>query len=180
MGRLLLRTAALLRVRYGRAAVLVAAAVVAVLFLHPWPDPKAPAPQPPSPVTLAPAPADGLPRTKVVGDVRDFGPGAPAAQTNEASRVAAAFTRAWARPDLPPKQWWSGVAATSEEVFAETLRTVDPTRVPAERVTGAPRALRSRFDLAAFAVPTDSGTLEVTLTVVDGAWKVMNIDWRPA
>ncbi len=84
MGRMLRRTAALLRVRYGRGAALVAALVVALLFVRPWPDPGASAPRESSPALPAPAPAPApddsrLPVGQVSGDVRDWGAGAPAA-----------------------------------------------------------------------------------------------------
>ncbi|SCL43837.1 hypothetical protein GA0070606_0028 [Micromonospora citrea] len=99
----------------------------------------------------------------------------PAAQ---APRVAAAFAAAWARPDLPTEVWWQRVAPHCEEGFARALRTVDPAQVPARRVTGRPAATRApKGGAAVYEVPTDAGTLTVTLAAVNGRWVVTGNDF---
>lgn len=99
----------------------------------------------------------------------------PAAQ---ATPVAAQFAVAWARPDLSATAWWQGLAPLCDAGFAALLRTVDPARVPATRVTGPPVATQAPADGAAeFEVPTDAGTVTVTLAGVDGRWVATGVDF---
>ncbi|TNH28810.1 hypothetical protein FHG89_14015 [Micromonospora orduensis] len=99
----------------------------------------------------------------------------PAAQ---AAPVVAAFAAAWVRSDLPATVWWRDVARTCDEGFTEALRTVDPARVPATRVTGRPVATQAPSDGAAvYEVATDAGKLTVTLAAVDGRWVVTGNDF---
>ncbi|MEW2383667.1 hypothetical protein AB0873_16475 [Micromonospora sp. NPDC047707] len=96
----------------------------------------------------------------------------------QAAPVAAAFAAAWARPDLPPDVWWRGVASSCDEGFARALRTVDPARVPATRVTGRLVVKQAPTGGAAvYEVPTDAGTLTVTLAGVGGRWVVTGNDF---
>lgn len=96
----------------------------------------------------------------------------------QAAPVAAAFAAAWARPELPAETWWQRVASHCDEGFARALRTVDPARVPATRVTGRPVATQAPKDGAAvYEVATDAGTLTVTLAGVGGRWVVTGNDF---
>lgn len=95
--------------------------------------------------------------------------------------VVAAFASAWVRSDLPAAAWWQGVAAYCDEGFARSLRTVDPSRVPATRLTGPPVAKQPpRGGRAVFEVPTDAGALTVRLAAVGGRWVVTDNDFRRA
>lgn len=99
----------------------------------------------------------------------------PAAQ---AAPVVVAFAAAWARPDLPADAWWRGVTPMCDDGFAHSLRTVDPARVPATRVTGRPVATQGPAGGAAvYEVATDAGTLTVALAAVDGRWVVTGNDF---
>lgn len=70
------------------------------------------------------------------------------------------------------------MALTCDDGFAHALRTVDPARVPAARVTGRPVAVRAPAGgAAAYEVATDAGTLTVTLAAVDGRWRVTGNDF---
>jgi hypothetical protein len=96
----------------------------------------------------------------------------------QAAPVAAAFARAWARPDLSAAAWWRGVSPSCEGGFARALRSVDPARVPATRVTGRPVATRGPAGGAAvYDIATDAGTLTVTLAAVGGRWLVTGNDF---
>jgi hypothetical protein len=95
-----------------------------------------------------------------------------------AAPVVATFAAAWARPDLPAGTWWRGVAPMCDDGFAQALRTVDPARVPATRLTGRPVATRAPSGgVAVYEVATDAGTLTVTLAAVDGRWVVTGNDF---
>ncbi|MEV4826487.1 hypothetical protein [Micromonospora sp. NPDC049274] len=65
-----------------------------------------------------------------------------------------------------------------DDGFADALRTVDPARVPATRVTGRPVAAQGPTEGAAvYEVATDAGTLTVTLAAVGGRWRVTGNDF---
>ncbi|MEU6077545.1 hypothetical protein [Micromonospora sp. NPDC047074] len=108
------------------------------------------------------------------GDERPPAALPPAAQ---APRVVAAFAAAWARPDLSAAVWWKRVAPHCEEGFARALRTVDPAQVPATQVTGRPSVKQAPKAAAVYEVPTDAGTLTVTLAAVNGRWMVTGNDF---
>lgn len=116
------------------------------------------------------------------GDDHDDGrPPAAPPPAAQAAPVAAAFAAAWARPDLPAQTWWRGVSSSCDAGFARALRSVDPARVPATRVTGRPVATQAPTGgRAVFEVATDAGTLIVTLAGVGGRWVVTDNDFRRA
>ena len=169
--RALKRAVSLVRLRYGRGAVIVAVVVVAVLFYV----------QPFGEKTHRPAPTAAAPDTKdVEGSDTIFEAGKPAPPAEQARTAARLFAVAWARPDLPADQWWDGVARQSEPGLAAALRDTIPENVPARNVTGPPKTVRSTTQLAVFEVPTDAGTLVLTTGLVEGKWRVTDQDWRPA
>ncbi|MFG3423360.1 hypothetical protein [Micromonospora sp. NPDC048063] len=145
-------------------------------------EPGTPAPDLSGPVYPTAGAADVVPKSTSEapgsddhGDERAPVAPPPAAQ---APRVVAAFAVAWARPDLPEDVWWQRVAPHCEEGFAAVLRTVDPAQVPATQVTGRPAAKQAPKDGAAvYEVPTDAGTLTVTLAAVNGRWAVTGNDF---
>lgn len=172
-----MRVAASLRIRYGRWATLGAAGVVGLMLIHPWSPGGRGAAVPAG--TAGPSISENRHQPED-DDRREYRPGPAGRPHPGAASVAAGFATAWARPGASAEAWWAGVAPHSESGFAETLRSVDPANVPARRVTGVPRALRGRTDLAVFTVPTDRGVLEVTLALLDGSWKVVGNGWRTA
>jgi len=107
---------------------------------------------------------------------------APAAPSSQAAARAEAFARTWVRRDLDAERWWAAIAPLCEEGFGERLRTVDPANVPATRVTGRAKQLRAGDEdsPAVYDVPTDAGTLRVTLASIDGRWLVAGNDFRRA
>ncbi|MFG3554268.1 hypothetical protein ACGGAQ_07770 [Micromonospora sp. NPDC047557] len=108
----------------------------------------------------------------------DEGPAAPVA---EAAPAAAAFATAWARPGLDAARWLEGVAPLCVPRFAEQLRTVDPANLPASRITGRPTAAYPVRDGGGqFAIPTDRGTLLVSVADIKGRWLVTGNDFKRA
>lgn len=105
----------------------------------------------------------------------------PAAPAGAAPRAAAAFARAWVRRDLSPAAWRTGITALCDRRFAAQLATVDPANLPADRVTGAPRAVRAPHDRSArYTVATNGGVLTVVLVDQAGRWVVINNDFTKA
>lgn len=56
--------------------------------------------------------------------------------------------------------------------IAVRQRSTTPADIPANRVTGTPTLAQRQGDELSYAVPTDAGTLTVTVVVQDGQWKV--------
>ncbi|MFG1955050.1 hypothetical protein [Micromonospora sp. NPDC048830] len=155
--------------------------MVCTVGCAPTGDPGTPAPQRSGPVYPTAGAGDGDPSpTGELPGGDDHEDGAPAAPppAAQAAPVAAAFAAAWARPDLPAEAWWRGIAVVCDEGFARALRTVDPARVPATRVTGRPVAKQApKGGAAVYEVATDAGTLTVTLASVGGRWVVTGNDF---
>jgi hypothetical protein len=106
----------------------------------------------------------------------------PATAPRAARAVAENFTSAWANhPDgIEADEWWRRVARYTDESLAESLRSTDPQRVPATRVTGAAKTVSTGRNRALLSVPTDAGPLQVTCVLLQGDWKVTSIDIGPA
>jgi hypothetical protein len=89
-----------------------------------------------------------------------------------------AFATAWIRRDLTPQAWHAGLAAHATDQLAESLAGVDPSGVPATRLTGTP-TITLRTDLfAQVGVPADSGRLVLTLLKQGEEWLVDGVDWE--
>ncbi|MBN9098835.1 MULTISPECIES: hypothetical protein [unclassified Pseudonocardia] len=100
---------------------------------------------------------------------------APAAALQVAGRWAAA----WVRPPAgtTQQQWLQGLSATTTAEYLGILNTVDPSNIPATRVTGAPTALRVSPRSVQVEVPTDTVKLLVTVVISDaGDWRVSDSD----
>ena len=87
--------------------------------------------------------------------------------------VAARWSRAWVRPPdgTSAQQWLEGLRPTTTDEYLGELVGIDPSEIPATRVTGSPRAVSVDVE-----VPTDALTLLVTLAVTDTGWRVTGYD----
>ena len=100
---------------------------------------------------------------------------APAAALQVAGRWAAA----WDRPPAgtTQQQWLDGLRASTTDEYLGILNSVDPSNIPATRVTGTPVAIRVSPRSVQVQVPTDTLTLLVTVVVSDaGDWRVSDSD----
>jgi hypothetical protein len=96
-----------------------------------------------------------------------------------ALQVAARWAAAWVRPPggTTAQQWLDGLRPTTTDEFLGVLTTVDPSSVPATRVTGAPKAVQVAARSVQVDVPTDALTLLVTVVDTDtGGWRVSDYD----
>lgn len=93
--------------------------------------------------------------------------------------VAAEFMVAWARPKLLQGVWWTGITRTKVDPgLAAALQETDPSSIPASRVVGVPRLVRSTSSSAVVRVRTDGPSVLVVLTRETGAggrWMVSNL-----
>jgi len=95
-------------------------------------------------------------------------------------RAATTFTEAWLRRSLSEQAWHAGLAKLSTKALSESLVGVDPKGVPATRRTGEPTIVLRSDLFAQAAIPTDAGTLKLTLLKQGSDWVVDAIDWDPA
>lgn len=124
--------------------------------------------------TAAPGHADGARRLPAP---------LPEPADDEASRRSAvdlgtAAVTAFARPDLPPDQWWADLAPMLSPAATEAYVGTDPAQVPASAVTGPGWWGESPSNyLALVLVPTDAGEYAVLLVREGGGarWLVERI-----
>lgn len=91
-----------------------------------------------------------------------------------AAERAAAFMRAFARPDLPDDDWHAGIAGFMTIQGAQEFAYVDPANVPASSVESARVLANVSASLAEVEVTTDAGTYLVTMirTTANTPWLV--------
>jgi hypothetical protein len=99
---------------------------------------------------------------------------APAA----ALQVASSWARAWVRPPdgTSAARWLDGLRPTTTDEYLGVLSDVDPSNIPATKVTGAARAVVVSPRSLQVRVPTDALTLVVTVVDTDTGWRVSGYD----
>ena len=91
--------------------------------------------------------------------------------------VAREFTDAYLSFTGDPNAWRAALTKYATPKFADTIKTIDPTRVPAKRITGVLKLGDHGASWAYVDVPTESGTLILWLSSGAKAWQVYGIDW---
>ncbi|MPV87579.1 hypothetical protein GB882_02775 [Georgenia ruanii] len=87
------------------------------------------------------------------------------AAKRDAESQAVAFMRAFARPDLPARDWLAGIQPFMAPEARDYYAAVDPRNVPASAVTGTAAAQDGPSAyVATVVVGTDAGDYVVTLT----------------
>jgi hypothetical protein len=119
----------------------------------------------PSP-SLAPVPSATSPTSAV-----------PVAPTNESvTRLATAFAQAWSSSGRSQQEWTRGIQPFVTPALAAGLARTDPGRVPATKVTGEAVLLSASAASAQVKVPTDGGSILVTLSRAPSApWQVSDV-----
>jgi hypothetical protein len=105
----------------------------------------------------------------------------PADAPAAALAVATRWTQAWARhpAGTTTQSWVDGLRPYTTDEYLSVLATVDPSNVPANKITGKARPLLVSPNSVRVEVPTDTVDL-VVLVVNDGqAWKVAGYDRAP-
>ncbi|MBV9922495.1 MAG: hypothetical protein JOY78_16825 [Pseudonocardia sp.] len=99
---------------------------------------------------------------------------APAA----ALQVASRWARAWVRPPdgTTSAKWLAGLRTTTTDEYLGVLVGVDPSNIPATKVTGPARALSVAPRSLRVQVPTDALTLVITVVDTDAGWRVSGYD----
>lgn len=135
-------------------------------LLHPAADP--------TPVAAPPAPAAAPKPTVIPVPVSPSSEPVPTTPIT----VAAQFTTDWVRHGVDPAVWLARLQPLCTDEYGKvTLPSVDPTTVPASKVTGRATLMRSSNRSATVQVPLDELTIEVSLvdTTGHGRWLVDDI-----
>ncbi len=99
--------------------------------------------------------------------------GAPTPQS-----VAKSFGKAWIHHDgVTPAAWLHAVTAYTTTGLAGQLASTDPANVPATTLAGAVSIQDDAADACGARVPTDAGTLVLTMQRVANRWLVAAVDW---
>ncbi|HEY2205449.1 MAG TPA: hypothetical protein VGH99_13340 [Pseudonocardia sp.] len=137
------------------------------------PTPAAPGARP------APAPA-APPAPTRLPPVPELTPKAlpPADAPKAAMTVATRWTQAWAHhpAGTTTPGWVNGLRAYTTDEYLGVLATVDPTNIPATRVTGAARAVLVSPRSVRVEIPTDAVDLVVLVVYTGTEWRVAGYD----
>lgn len=103
-------------------------------------------------------------------------PGTPAP-----AEVALDFARTWlAGPHETAKAWVRNLSGTATPEVVADLVSADPSAVPATRITGPATVVGDTATSCDVHVPTDAGTLVLTVRASAGRWLVAAVDWVSA
>lgn len=103
----------------------------------------------------------------------------PAPPASQALAVAVSFTKAWANhpAGITSQQWLAGLKPYTTDEYLPQLASVDPANIPATKVTGAAVSIESTTSSVVADVPTDGGTLKVTVIMTpQQGWRVSKYD----
>lgn len=96
----------------------------------------------------------------------------------EALDTAIAWAEAWVfhPPGTTTERWLDRLRPHTTEEYLGVMATVDPANVPANAVTGRAVAKLSYERSVEVEVPTDNGTLKITVIKTDNGWRVANYE----
>ena len=101
-------------------------------------------------------------------------PVAPA--STSVTRMATAFAQAWSSSGRSQQEWARGIQPFVTPALAAGLAQTDPARVPATKITGEAVLLTASATSAQVKVPTDGGSIVVTLRrAFSGPWQVSDV-----
>ncbi|MFI9386233.1 hypothetical protein [Kutzneria sp. NPDC052558] len=103
----------------------------------------------------------------------------PAPPAPQALDVALKWVTAWAKhpAGITNQQWLDQLKPYTTDEFLPQMASVDPANVPATKVTGAAVSVDSTTSSVLADVPTDGGTIQVTvITTPNQGWRVSKYD----
>jgi hypothetical protein len=102
---------------------------------------------------------------------------APVVHADESvTRMATAFAQAWSASGRSQQEWTRGIQPFVTPALAAGLAHTDPVRVPATKITGEAVLLTGSATSAQVKVPTDGGSIVVTLRrASSGPWLVSDV-----
>lgn len=117
------------------------------------------------------------------GDVGSSAPVPPSTSPGAATpqTIATEFTTAWLHhTGISSAGWLKAVDKHATERLIGQLAGADPQTVPATQITGPLTLTDHSASWVEVLVPTDTGTLRLSLLADQGQWKVDAVDWDPA
>jgi hypothetical protein len=92
----------------------------------------------------------------------------------EAVNVAKQWATAWVNhpAGISNANWLNGMRAMTTDEFLPVMSTVDPSNIPATRVTGDPAVTSSYTSSVQVVVPTDGPKLSITVVNTGAGWRV--------
>jgi hypothetical protein len=128
------------------------------------PSPTVSSATPPSPAGVT-VPGTTLPTSAI-----------PAPANESVTAVATAFAQAWSSSGRSQQEWRRGIQPFVTPALASGLAQTDPSRVPATKLTGEAVLLRASATSAQVRVPTDGGSIVVTLKRAESSpWRVSEV-----
>jgi hypothetical protein len=93
---------------------------------------------------------------------------------DEALKVAESWGKAWVNhPEgTTSEKWLDGLRPYTTEEYLVEMATVDPANIPATKVTGAPVPRDSYTSSVTANLPTDGGTIAITVIDTPQGWRV--------
>jgi hypothetical protein len=121
-------------------------------------------------------PTTTTPQTRLTSPLLSPTPAPPAPQALD---VAQKWVAAWVKhpAGITSQQWLDQLKPYTTDEFLPQMGTVDPANVPATKVTGAAVSVDSTTSSVVADVPTDGGTIQVTvITTPSEGWRVSKYD----
>jgi hypothetical protein len=120
--------------------------------------------------------AGSAPTPATVPGITSMSAGLSAPASQSVTRVATAFAQAWSSSGRSQQEWVRGIQPFVTPALAAGLAQTDPARVPATKVTGEAALVTASPTNASVRVPTDGGSIVVTLTrAASGGWQVSDV-----
>jgi len=94
------------------------------------------------------------------------------------SQVAAAFAASWLESSRSADKWLDALRPHSTQQLVDQLKDVDPSSVPATKVTGEVTLVIYSESAAQATIPLDSGQLVLRMVGPGGHWFVDGVDWQ--
>jgi hypothetical protein len=129
-----------------------------------------------TPSPTEPSAAGSSPTPATVPGTTSTSAGLSAPASESVTRVATAFAQAWSSSGRSQQEWIRGIQPFVTPALATGLAQTDPARVPATKVTGEAALVTASATSASVRVPTDGGSIVVTLTrAASGGWQVSDV-----
>jgi hypothetical protein len=167
-------SAAVLLMLYGMGHVIQPAKITLTTVHAPLAATASPRPPAPGPSVPPAAPSSPVPATVPITPKPTL---AVSGTSNQSvTRLATAFAQAWSSSGRSQQEWTQGIQLFVTPALAAGLARTDPARVPATKVTGEAVLLTASATSAQVRVPTDGGSIVVTLKqAASGPWQVSEV-----
>ena len=101
-----------------------------------------------------------------------------AAPNSDAIRVAKEWAAAWVNhpAGITSEQWLAKLKPFTTEEYLPQMATVDPSNIPATKVTGEPVVGTSYPSSVQLTIPTDGPKLAITVVSTNAGWRVADYD----